>query len=82
MDGDDVGAGLGEGLEIRIAGRDHQMGVEDLFGRAAYGLHDRRPERNVGHEVAVHDVDMDPVGASRVNGAHFVAQFSEVGRKY
>ncbi len=31
MHGDDVGAGLGEGFEIGIAGRDHQMHVEGLL---------------------------------------------------
>ena len=34
MHGDDVGAGLGEGFEIGIAGRDHQMHVERLLGDA------------------------------------------------
>ena len=39
MHGDDVGAGLGEGLEIGIARRDHQMHVEGLgaeCGRSAF----------------------------------------------
>ena len=32
VDGDEVGAGFGEGFQIRIARRDHQVDVERLFG--------------------------------------------------
>ena len=79
MDGDVIGAGLGEGFEIRIAGRDHQVHVERLFGVRPDRLDDIRPDRDVGHEMAVHDVDMDPVGAGGIDRAHFFAQFREIG---
>ena len=42
-------------------------------------LDDLRPERDVGHEVAVHDVDVDAVGAGRVDRAHLLAEPGEVG---
>ncbi len=74
-----IGAGLGEGFEIRIAGRDHQMHVERLFGVRPDRFDDIRPERNVGHEMTVHDVDMDPVGARGIDRAHLLAQFREIG---
>ena len=79
MHGDDVGAGLGERLEIGIARRDHQMDVERLFGVRAQRLHHVRPDGDVGHEMAVHHVDMDPVGAGGVDRAHFLAQLGEIG---
>ena len=81
MHGDDVGAGLGEGFEIGIAGRDHQMHVERLLGERAQRLHHVRADGDVGHEMAVHHVDMDPVGAGGLDRADFLAQFGEVGRK-
>ena len=36
-------------------------------------------DRQVGHEMPVHDVDMDPVGARLVDRAHFLAELGEVG---
>ena len=45
----------------------------------AQRLHHRRADREVGHEMAVHHVDVDPVGAGRVDRAHFLAQPGEVG---
>ena len=33
VDGDDVGAGLGEGRDVGIGRRDHQMAVEELLGQ-------------------------------------------------
>ncbi len=63
MHGDDVGARLGEGFEDRIAGRDHQMHVENLLAVRAQRLHHVRPDGDVGHEMPVHHVHMDPVGS-------------------
>ena len=78
MDGDVVAAGLGEGLEIGVAGRDHQMHVEDLLGVRAHRLDDVGAEGDVGHEMPVHHVEMDPVGAGRVHRAHLFAEPGEV----
>ena len=77
--GDEVGARLGEGFQIRIARRDHQMHVERLFGVRTDGLHHVGADRNVRHEMSVHDVDVDPVGAGGVDGAHLVTKLGEVG---
>jgi hypothetical protein len=81
MHGDDVGASLGEGFEIRVARRDHQMHVDGFFGQRPQRLDDRRADRNVRHEVPVHHVDMDPVGAGRLDRAHFLAEPREIGRQ-
>ena len=79
VDGESVGAGLGEGGEIGIGRRDHQMDVERLLRVRPDRFHDIGPDRDVGDEVAVHHVDMDPVGAGRVDGAHLLAKSGEVG---
>jgi len=47
-----------------------------VCGRSAFHI---GPDRDVGHEVSVHDVHMDPVGAGRVDGAHLLAELGEVG---
>ena len=55
------------------------MDVERLGGVRAERLHHGRADREVGHEMAVHHVDVDPVGAGFVDRAHFLAELGEVG---
>ena len=81
MDGDDVGPGLGECVEERVDRRNHQMHVERLCGVRPERLHHARADGDVGHEMAIHHVDVDPVGARLVDRAHFLAQLGEVGGK-
>ena len=81
MDRDVVASRLGKGFEIRIARRNHQMGVENLFGVRAHRLDDVGTIGNVGDEMAVHHVEMDPVGAGGIDGAHLFAEFGKVGRQ-
>ncbi len=78
MHRDVIAAGLGEGLEIRIARRDHQMRVEDFFGVRADRLDDVGAIGNVGDEMAVHHIEMDPVGAGRIDGANLFAEPGEI----
>ena len=73
MHRDDVGAGFGEGLEIGIARCDHEMHVEGLFGEGTKGLHHCWADGNIGHKMAVHHVDVDPIGAGGLNRAYFFA---------
>ena len=42
---------------------------------------DRRAHRNVGHEMPVHDVDMDAIRAGSLGLGHLIAQAGEIGRK-
>lgn len=81
MHGDDVGACLGEGFEIGIARRDHEMDVERLLGDGPQRLHDVGADGDVRHEMPVHHVDMDPVGAGRLDGADLFAEAREVRRQ-
>ena len=78
MHGDVVAAGLGEGFEIGIARRDHQMRVEDLLGMRAHRLDDVGAVGNVRHKMPVHHVEMDPVGAGLIHRADFFAELGEI----
>ena len=49
-----------------------------MRGRLAQALHHRQPDRQVGHEVVVHHVDVQPVGRA-LDGAHLVGEVGEVG---
>ena len=42
-------------------------------------LHHRRPEGDVGDEVAVHDVDVDGARAAALGGGDVLAEAREVG---
>ena len=77
--GDDVGPRFGEGLKIGIARRDHEVHVEHLGGVRAQRLHHVGADRDVGYEMAVHDIDVDPVGAGLIDGAHLLAELGEIG---
>ena len=73
VDGDRVRPCLGKGVQIGIDRRDHQMHVERLGGVRAQRLHHRRADGDVGHEMPVHHIDVDPVGAGGVDGPSFFA---------
>ena len=62
VEGDDVGACLGEGLEVFLRLHDHQVDVEGLLGFLLDGLHHGDAKGDVGHEAAVHHVAVEPVG--------------------
>jgi hypothetical protein len=81
MDGDRIGAGRDEGLEKRIDWRHHQVNVEELLRRLADGCNDRCAEGEIGHEMAVHDIDVDPVGARLVDGANFFPEPCKIRRQ-
>ncbi|MET3891622.1 hypothetical protein ABIE41_002698 [Bosea sp. OAE506] len=81
MEGDQVGTRLGEGLDVGVDRRDHQMHVEELGRVRADRLQHVGPEGDVGHEMPVHHVAMDPVGAGRIDRAHLLAELGEVGRE-
>ena len=75
MHRDVVAAGFCKGLEVGIAWRNHQMGVEDFLAMRPHRLDDIGTVGNIGHEMAVHHVEMDPVGAGRIDRAQLFAEF-------
>ena len=79
--GDEIGAGFGEGLDIGVDRFDHQMRVEGAGGVWAQRLHDSRTKGDVGHEMAVHHIEMNPIGAGRDDIAHFLAEPGEIRRE-
>ena len=57
------------------------MHIEGLFRVRFQGLHDRRADREIGHEMAVHDIHMDKIGASVRDGFDLVTEPREIGRQ-
>ncbi len=79
--GDDVAARFDEGRDIDIDRLDHQMNVEDLLAVRTQGLHHRRADGQIGDEMPVHDIDMNIVGTSHVDGSDLFAQAGEIRGK-
>src|SRR6185437_1691378 len=55
--------------------------VEGLAGVRSQRRDNRRPKRDVGHEMSVHHVEMDPVGAGGGDRAHLLAELGEIRRQ-
>ncbi len=76
-----VGAGGGEILEIALGLDHHQMHIERPLRHPAHRRDDERADRQVRHEASIHHVDMDPVGAGRLDGPYLFAKAAEIGRE-
>ena len=68
------GARLHERVDVAIRVRDHQVDVERHLGDPLERLHDRRADRDVRHEMAVHDVDVNQIGAAALDGGDGVCR--------
>ena len=76
-----IGAGFRKIVEITLRLDDHQVHIERLGRRAAHCIHDRGAEGDVRHEPAVHDVDMNPIGAGLIDRTNFLAEPPQIGGK-
>ena len=79
VEGDDVGARLGEGLEVFLGLHNHQVDIKGLLGFLLDGLNDRDSEGDVRHETPVHHVAVEPVGLAAVDHLDVAFQVEEVG---
>ena len=77
-----IGAGVPERLEVRIGRGDHQMDVDGNGDVRTQRLHHHGADRDVGNEMAVHDVDVQPVGAGGLDRLGLFAQAREVGGQH
>ena len=81
LDEEVVGSRTGEIDEMTLGIYDHEMDVERLRRATAHRINDHWTERDAWHKHAVHDVDMEPISACLIHGAHLLAQPTEVGRE-
>jgi len=78
MHGDVAGPGLGVGGSPAVRVLDHQMAVQWQAGVLDQRFHHRQANRQVRHEVVVHDVDVQPVGFTG-DGTGLVGEPGEIG---
>jgi len=81
MDAHPVGSGLCERLHKLIRILNHHVAIERQVRRFPQRLHHRRPNRQVGHKMAVHHVHVDHAPASALGGANLLAQTGKIGGK-
>ena len=76
---DHVGTSLHEVRDVAIGCLNHQVDVERFGGHALDGAHDDRADRDVGDKMAVHDVDVNEIGAAAFNQRDVMPERGEVG---
>ncbi len=78
---DHVCTGISKGLNIFLWFDDHEMDVDCLCRCGANRFDNQRANRDVGHETAVHDVDVNPVGAGPVDRLDFSLKTAKISGK-
>ena len=82
VDLDRLRAGGGERLKVEVGAGEHQVDVaEEAWCDAAAERDDVGPEGEVRHEVGVHDVDVQGVGAGRLGAADLIGERTVVRRQ-
>ena len=76
---DFVRAGPGKRFEQNFGLGTHEVDVKKHFGQRTNGADDFRAKGNVRHEMPVHDVEVQPVGAGTVGAFDFPAKTGVVG---
>ena len=73
-------AGLRERLQQNLRLAAHQVNIkEEILGVRPHGGDDVGAEGDVRHKLAVHDVEVQPVGAGPFGAGGFFAQAGEIG---
>ena len=78
MEHDVIGTRLGKGGQERVHRGDHQMNVEGHFCQLAERFEHHRPVADIGHEMPVHDVQMQPIRTRCLDGGDLLAQSGEI----
>ena len=82
MDLDRLRTSRGELLEVKVGTRHHQVDVAvEVRCGALRERHDIRAERQVRHEVRIHDVEMQGLRAGHLRPQDLIPQPPEIGRQ-
>src|SRR6266849_936844 len=76
---DNVCSGHREMLYVLFRVGNHQMGFERETGTAAHSFDNHGSHSDIGHEVPVHDIDLNTLGSCRLCLAHLFSQAGKVG---
>ncbi len=85
VDGDDIGAGLGEICQVTVGRLYHEVDVQEgavLVGQGAQGADDDGADGDVGYKMAVHDVDVNILCSGAQGFFNLAAQLGEICGEY
>jgi hypothetical protein len=74
-----VSTGFPERLYVVLRLYYHEVYVERLGAKTAHCFHHHHTEGEIGHETAIHDIQVEPVRFTFVDAFHFFRQAGEVG---
>ena len=78
LNGQNIRPRLREILDVPVGVLDHKMNVQGKLRDLAHRLDHKRPDRDIGHEPAVHDIDVDPVRTGVFDRLDLVTQPAEI----
>ena len=78
MHGNPIGAGLDKLRRVLVRIGDHQVNVHRNNRDLTHPFDNDRANGDVRHEVAVHDIDVQPIGAGRFDSLDFVFETAEI----
>ena len=73
-----VGPGRDESLDVALGILDHQVDVQGQSGGPAQGFGHRGADGDIGDEMAVHDVHVNPVDAGLLRFPDVLRQAAEI----
>ena len=73
VDRQQVGPRLAESLQVAARFGNHQVNVQRQAGRTANGLDHGKAETDVGHEMPIHDVQVQDLGPGLLPSGEFPA---------
>src|SRR5262245_1033061 len=79
MDGNRVSPGFDETREVMMRTLNHKMDVERKFRVLSHCRDHGWPERNVIDEMAVHNIEMEPIRTGFLNTTNLNLESGEVG---
>ena len=79
MYGNPIGAGFDKLRRVLVWIGDHQVNVHRNNRDLAHPFHYDRANGDVWHEVTVHDIDVQPIGAGGFDSLDFVLETAEIG---
>jgi hypothetical protein len=80
VDGDPIGAGFGKCGDEVVGPINHEMAIERNFQDFAKTGYDRRPDRDIRDEVAIHYVHVDDACSPFDDGLGFRAEAKSADR--
>jgi len=78
VDGNQVGTGPSEGIDVPLRLDDHQVHMQRKPRHWAKCLHHERPDGDVGHKASIHHVDVDHVRSGLLGLGYLRAQATEI----